>query len=89
MPFNLSLLELVVVLAVLLLLFGARKLPELGSGLGKGIREFKRSISDAGAELRRDSPDQIQDPGARGGGQVTPGADQADQKEPERARREV
>ncbi|HWC75232.1 MAG TPA: twin-arginine translocase TatA/TatE family subunit [Gemmatimonadales bacterium] len=32
---------------VLLLLFGAKRIPEVGSSLGKGIREFKRSLSDA------------------------------------------
>jgi sec-independent protein translocase protein TatA len=31
---------------VVLLLFGAKRLPEVGSSIGKGIREFKRSISD-------------------------------------------
>jgi sec-independent protein translocase protein TatA len=33
---------------VLLLLFGAKRIPEVGSSLGKGIREFKRSLSDVG-----------------------------------------
>ena len=35
-----------VILLVVLLLFGAKRLPEMGSSIGKGIREFKRSISD-------------------------------------------
>jgi sec-independent protein translocase protein TatA len=35
-----------VILLVVLLLFGAKRLPEVGSSIGKGIREFKRSISD-------------------------------------------
>jgi TatA/E family protein of Tat protein translocase len=34
------------VLVVVLLLFGAKRLPEVGSSIGKGIREFKRSLSD-------------------------------------------
>ena len=34
------------ILLVVLLLFGAKRLPEVGSSIGKGIREFKRSISD-------------------------------------------
>jgi sec-independent protein translocase protein TatA len=33
-------------LIVALLLFGAKRLPEVGSSIGKGIREFKRSLSD-------------------------------------------
>jgi sec-independent protein translocase protein TatA len=67
MPFNLSPFEVIFVVAVLLLLFGAKRLPELGSGLGKGIREFKRSIRDAGDEVRRadDGSEQITDPAAR------------------------
>jgi sec-independent protein translocase protein TatA len=41
---------------VLLLLFGAKRIPEVGSSIGKGIREFKRSLSDidgAGDEAPR------------------------------------
>ena len=41
---------LIIGLAVLLL-FGAKKLPELARGLGKGIREFKKASSDIGDEL--------------------------------------
>lgn len=80
MPFNLSPVELIFVLAVLLLLFGAKKLPELGSGLGKGIREFKRSIKDVNDEVGRSEPPQgqIQDPGSHPGSrpQVNPVARQ-------------
>jgi sec-independent protein translocase protein TatA len=38
--------EIILVLVVLLIVFGPRRLPELGGALGKGIREFKRSVSD-------------------------------------------
>ncbi|HHY84094.1 MAG TPA: twin-arginine translocase TatA/TatE family subunit [Verrucomicrobia bacterium] len=38
--------EIVLLLAVVLLLFGARKLPELARGLGQGIREFKKASRD-------------------------------------------
>jgi sec-independent protein translocase protein TatA len=37
--------ELILIFAVLLLLFGAKRLPELASGMGKGIRDFKRSLN--------------------------------------------
>jgi sec-independent protein translocase protein TatA len=46
MPFNLGPMEMLFVMVVLLLLFGAKRLPELGSGLGKGIREFKRTMHE-------------------------------------------
>jgi sec-independent protein translocase protein TatA len=37
--------EMVLIFAVLLLLFGAKRLPELASGMGRGIRDFKRAIN--------------------------------------------
>ena len=43
---NIGFSELLVILVVVLLLFGAKRLPEVGSSIGKGIREFKRSLSD-------------------------------------------
>ncbi len=39
-------LEIIVILVVVLLLFGAKRLPEIGRALGEGIREFKKSIKD-------------------------------------------
>jgi TatA/E family protein of Tat protein translocase len=54
MPFgSVGIWEVVLILAVLLLVFGAKRLPEIGSALGKGIREFKGSISDIGGEISR------------------------------------
>ena len=37
--------ELLIILVIVLIIFGAGKLPEIGSGLGKGMRNFKRSVS--------------------------------------------
>ncbi|MFW6052669.1 MAG: twin-arginine translocase TatA/TatE family subunit [Desulfosalsimonas sp.] len=37
--------ELIVVLVIILIIFGAGKMPEIGSGIGKGIRNFKKAIS--------------------------------------------
>lgn len=45
--------EIIGILLVLLLLFGAKKLPELARGLGKGINEFKRATRDVQDELQR------------------------------------
>ncbi|MBI3880482.1 MAG: twin-arginine translocase TatA/TatE family subunit [Verrucomicrobia bacterium] len=39
--------EVILILAVVVLLFGAKKLPELAKGLGQGIKEFKKSASAA------------------------------------------
>lgn len=43
--FGLGIQELLVILVIVLVIFGARRLPELGSGLGKAIRGFKESVS--------------------------------------------
>ena len=43
---NLGFTEIMLILLVVLLLFGAKRLPEVGASFGKGIREFKRSLSD-------------------------------------------
>jgi len=43
--------EMIFVMIVLLLIFGAKRLPELGSGLGKGIREFKKSMREINTEI--------------------------------------
>lgn len=45
MPFGLGFGELVLIFGVLLLLFGAKRLPELAGGMGKGIRDFKRAVN--------------------------------------------
>jgi len=44
--------EIVLILAVVLVLFGAKKLPELARGLGQGIREFKKSTREVTDELQ-------------------------------------
>jgi sec-independent protein translocase protein TatA len=44
-PFGISLPELLILLVVLLLVFGAKRLPEMGKSLGKGMREFKDAVS--------------------------------------------
>tara|TARA_Y100000034_G_scaffold24164_2_gene28030 strand:- start:3536 stop:3775 length:240 start_codon:yes stop_codon:yes gene_type:complete len=43
--------EWLIILVVILLLFGAKRLPELARGLGKGIREFKGAVKDVENEL--------------------------------------
>ena len=42
--------ELLIILAVILVLFGGRKLPELAKGLGQGLKEFKLATRESGAE---------------------------------------
>jgi len=49
---NLGVPELLVIFLIILVIFGARKLPQLGSGLGEGIRNFRKSLK--GSEDRGD-----------------------------------
>ena len=44
--------EIILVLALALILFGGKKLPELAKGLGNGIREFKKATNSASEEMR-------------------------------------
>lgn len=48
--FGLGIGELIIILVIVVLLFGARKLPELGKSLGSGIREFRKGTKDDAAE---------------------------------------
>ncbi len=48
--------ELIVILVIVLIIFGAGKLPEIGAGLGKGIRNFKKAVQEP-----VDSSKQIED----------------------------
>jgi sec-independent protein translocase protein TatA len=45
---NIGPLELIIVLVIVLLIFGAKRLPEVGRGLGTGMREFKDSVTGKG-----------------------------------------
>lgn len=44
--------ELLIVFLVILLLFGAKRLPDIAQGLGKGIREFKSAMKDTTDEIK-------------------------------------
>ena len=49
---NIGFMELMVILVIVLVLFGARRVPEIGASIGKGIREFKRNINEADQQIR-------------------------------------
>ncbi|MED5578714.1 MAG: twin-arginine translocase TatA/TatE family subunit [Nitrospinota bacterium] len=51
MPFNMGFTELLVILAICVLVFGAKRLPDIGSGLAKGIRSFKKGINEDSESL--------------------------------------
>jgi sec-independent protein translocase protein TatA len=52
MPFNLGFGEIFLILVLVLLLFGAKRIPEIAQSMGKGIREFKSSLSDVDKDIR-------------------------------------
>jgi len=54
-------LHLFVVLAIVLVVFGPGRLPELGESLGKSIREFKKGLEDAESTSSRTAENQIPD----------------------------
>ena len=53
MPGPLSIWEILIILVVLLLLFGAKRLPEMGRSLGRGMREFKDAVTGKDDEDER------------------------------------
>ncbi len=57
--FGLGIQELVIILVIALIIFGPGKLPQIGSGLGKAIRDFKKAIS--GEEPEKPEEDEKQD----------------------------
>ena len=52
MPFNFGMTEAIFVFLIVLLVFGAKRLPEIGTSLGKGIREFKSSVREIESSVR-------------------------------------
>jgi sec-independent protein translocase protein TatA len=86
MPFgNLGFMEIVVILLLVLLLFGAKRLPEIGASMGKGIREFKRSITDIDRSINEGNRDDRDRERLRGADAApAPRADEESRPEPKR-----
>jgi sec-independent protein translocase protein TatA len=54
--FGLGVQELIIIFLIIMVLFGAKKLPEMGKGLGRGIREFKRASEQAVEDDKDETP---------------------------------
>ena len=65
--FGIGMPELIIILIIVLIIFGAGKLPEIGSGIGKGIRNFKKATQETQEELV--GPNEAQ---SKGGGEQNP-----------------
>lgn len=52
--FNIGAPELILILLILLLLFGANRLPEIGKSLGRSLAEFKKAMREAGRDLKNE-----------------------------------
>jgi sec-independent protein translocase protein TatA len=60
---DLSFTHILIIMLIVLLVFGAKRLPELGSSMGKGIREFKKSMREVQESI--DAPDPASPPTRR------------------------
>jgi sec-independent protein translocase protein TatA len=61
MGLGLGPMELAIILVIVLVVFGAKRVPEIGASFGKGIREFKRSLSDVDQQIRQPDADRPAD----------------------------
>jgi len=57
--FGIGVPELVIILVIIMIIFGANKLPQMGTGLAKGIRNFKKGVE--GKEDADDAPKKIEE----------------------------
>ncbi len=53
-------LELTLILVIVLIIFGAGKLPEIGAGLGKGIKNFKTATKDSKIDTKEEEPEKLE-----------------------------
>ena len=61
--FGLGTTELIIILVLVMIIFGAGKLPSVGGALGKGLRNFKDGVKEGDEEKPEQDPDKIDDNG--------------------------
>ncbi len=55
--FNIGSTELILIILAIIILFGAKKIPELAQGIGKGMKEFKKALRDVEDEIKTTDTD--------------------------------
>ena len=81
---NLGFPELIMLLIIALVVFGPKKLPEMGRTIGRSLREFRRASAEIRNELRfeEDEPPRVPSPGSRNRQSSEPPSEPADTTEP-------
>jgi len=69
--------EVVLILVVILVLFGSKKIPDFARGLGQGIKEFKKASREVTDEIQNAATDTAQKPAANGQSQPAPTVSQS------------
>ena len=64
--FGLGMPELIIILIIVLVVFGVGKLPQIGEGLGKAIRGFRKSLSEPEPPENRSTPEKPSKPSEKG-----------------------
>lgn len=59
--FGLGTQELLIILVLVMIVFGAGKLPQVGGALGKGLRNFKKGVNEAGEDIEEGQVEEISD----------------------------
>jgi sec-independent protein translocase protein TatA len=80
---NLGFPELILLLVIGLMVFGPKKLPEMGRTIGRSLREFRRASAEIRNELRfEDEPPRVPSPGSRSAGKTETPPETAETTEP-------
>ncbi len=58
---NLGAFEIILIVVVILVLFGAKKIPELAKGIGQGMKEFRKAVKDVEEDIKIDSKESEKD----------------------------
>ena len=64
--FGMGISELLIILVIILIIFGAGKLPELGDGIGRGIKNFRKAVKPEEIDVTPRKEDQASEPDRRG-----------------------